>query len=255
MESTETRSMPAQRTRSVACRADHRHHSRVGLVVVPIGPIPFTLQMFAITFAIVVLSPKEAIAAITGYLLLGAVGVPVFSGMRGGIGVLAITGGFLWVPVRRGGCCAVPVCGAHEARGGRRQDAPRLTRAEKDGSDAAQRAGAFLRSFGVEIVAGIIFTAIAYACRCAQYMVVGHVDLATAFLVAVAPFVVVDFCKIVAAVICADAVRRAGSAVCVSLPLNPRANALAGRPLGQMVGARCHNGSTNSRRCHLPFTP
>ena len=90
MESTETRSMPAQRTRSVAF---------VGLtiaiiavsawVVVPIGPIPFTLQMFAITFAIVVLSPKEAIAAITGYLLLGAVGVPVFSGMRGGIGVLA----------------------------------------------------------------------------------------------------------------------------------------------------------------------
>lgn len=86
MESTETRSMPAQRTRSVAF---------VGLtiaiiavsawVVVPIGPIPFTLQMFAITFAIVVLSPKEAIAAITGYLLLGAVGVPVFSGMRGGI--------------------------------------------------------------------------------------------------------------------------------------------------------------------------
>ena len=53
MESTETRSMPAQRTRSVAF---------VGLtiaiiavsawVVVPIGPIPFTLQMFAITFAI-----------------------------------------------------------------------------------------------------------------------------------------------------------------------------------------------------------
>ena len=40
-------------------------------------------------------------------------------------------------------------------------------------------------------------------------MVVGQVDLATAFLVAVAPFVVVDFCKIVAAVICADAVRAA----------------------------------------------
>ena len=39
----------------------------------PIGPIPFTLQMFAITFAIVVLSPKEAIAAITGYLLAMAV--------------------------------------------------------------------------------------------------------------------------------------------------------------------------------------
>ena len=76
MESTKTRSEATQRTRSVVF---------VGLtiaimavsawVVVPLGPIPFTLQMFAITFAIVVLSPKEAIAAITGYLLLGAVGL------------------------------------------------------------------------------------------------------------------------------------------------------------------------------------
>lgn len=212
MESTETRSMPAQRTRSVAF---------VGLtiaiiavsawVVVPIGPIPFTLQMFAITFAIVVLSPKEAIAAITGYLLLGAVGVPVFSGMRGGIGVLAgPTGGFLWGYLF-GVAAAVLFLYVVRTKlgvaGGK--NAPRLTRAEKVALTRAQRAGAFLRSFGVEIVAGVIFTAIAYACGCAQYMVVGQVDLATAFLVAVAPFVVVDFCKIVAAVICADAVRAA----------------------------------------------
>ncbi len=46
---------------------------------------------------VLVLQPKEAVAAITAYLVLGAVGVPVFSGMRGGIGVLAgATGGFLW---------------------------------------------------------------------------------------------------------------------------------------------------------------
>ena len=98
METVRTKTSASARTRSVAF---------VGLtiaimavsawVTVPLGPIPFTLQMFAVTFAVVVLQPKEAIAAITGYLLLGAVGVPVFSGMRGGIGVLAgPTGGFLW---------------------------------------------------------------------------------------------------------------------------------------------------------------
>lgn len=210
MESTRTSSGAAQRTRSVAF---------VGLtiaimavsawVVVPIGPIPFTLQMFAITFAVVVLSPKEAIAAITGYLLMGAVGVPVFSGMRGGIGVLAgPTGGFLWgyvFGVAAASLFLYVVRTKLGTAGGK--GAPRLTRAEKAAMTPVQRAGAFLRSFGVELVAGIIFTAIAYVCGCAQYMVVGHVDLATAFLVAVAPFMVVDFCKIVAAVICADAVR------------------------------------------------
>ena len=196
MESTKTRSEATQRTRSVVFVGLTIAIKAVSAwVVVPLGPIPFTLQMFAITFAIVVLSPKEAIAAITGYLLLGAVGVPVFSGMRGGIGVLAgPTGGFLHAVRTRLG-----------RAGGK--NAPRLTRAEKTAMTPLQRAGAFLRSFGVEIIAGIIFTAIAYVCGCVQYMVVGHVDLATAFLTAVAPFMVVDLCKIVAAVICADAVR------------------------------------------------
>ena len=61
-------------------------------ITVPLGPIPFTLQMFAFTFAIVVLRPSEAMAATLGYLALGAIGVPVFSGMRGGIGVLMAGG-------------------------------------------------------------------------------------------------------------------------------------------------------------------
>lgn len=66
-------------------------------VTVPLGPVPFTLQMFAIVFAVAVLKPREAIAAMAGYLILGAVGLPVFSGMRGGLGILAgPTGGFLW---------------------------------------------------------------------------------------------------------------------------------------------------------------
>lgn len=38
-------------------------------ITVPLGPIPFTLQMFAFTFAIVVLRPSEAIAATDTALL------------------------------------------------------------------------------------------------------------------------------------------------------------------------------------------
>lgn len=210
METVRTKTSASARTRSVAF---------VGLtiaiiavsawVTVPLGPIPFTLQMFAVTFAIVVLSPKEAIAAIAGYLLLGAVGVPVFSGMRGGIGVLAgPTGGFLWgylFGVAAAALFLYVVRTKLGVAGGK--DAPKLTRAEVAALSPGRRAVLFVRNFGVDIVAGIIFTAIAYACGCIQYMAVGQVDLATAFLTAVAPFMVVDFCKIVAAVVCADAVR------------------------------------------------
>lgn len=212
METVRTKTSASARTRSVAF---------VGLtiaimavsawVTVPLGPIPFTLQMFAITFAVVVLSPKEAMAAITGYLLLGAVGVPVFSGMRGGIGVLAgPTGGFLWGYLF-GVAAAVLFLYVVRTRLGERggKNAPKLTRAERAALTPGRRALLFLRNFGVDLCAGVIFTAIAYVCGCAQYMVVGQVDLLTAFLTAVAPFIVVDACKIVAAVICADAVRTA----------------------------------------------
>lgn len=210
METVRTKTSASARTRSVAF---------VGLtiaimavsawVTVPLGPIPFTLQMFAVTFAVVVLQPKEAIAAITGYLLLGAVGVPVFSGMRGGIGVLAgPTGGFLWGYLL-GVAAAVLFLYVVRTRLGEvgGKNAPKLTRAERAALTPARRVALFFRNFGVDLAAGVIFTVIAYICGCVQYMAVGQVDFMTAFLTAVAPFVVVDFCKIVAAVVCADAVR------------------------------------------------
>ena len=57
-------------------------------VAIPFGPVMLTLQMFALMFALLALTPRECMAAIAGYLALGAVGLPMFSGMRGGIGML-----------------------------------------------------------------------------------------------------------------------------------------------------------------------
>ena len=57
-------------------------------ITIPLGPIPFTLQMLSISFLIYALRPTEAIAAIYGYVVLGAIGVPLFSGMRCGIWVI-----------------------------------------------------------------------------------------------------------------------------------------------------------------------
>ena len=58
--------------------------------------IPFTLQTFGIMCAMGLLGGKRSFWAVSVYLLLGIVGIPVFSGFRGGIGVLAgTTGGYL----------------------------------------------------------------------------------------------------------------------------------------------------------------
>lgn len=156
-------------------------------ITVPIGPVPFTLQMFALVFAIVVLSPKECVCAVAGYLALGAVGLPVFSGMRGGIGVLAgPTGGFLWGYLF-GAAAASLLLYVVRARAGKRKRALAL----------------------VEVAAGVLFTAVSYLCGWAQFMAVAGVSAQAAFATAIAPFIVVDLLKIVAAVACARAVRAA----------------------------------------------
>ncbi|MBR0405183.1 MAG: biotin transporter BioY [Eggerthellaceae bacterium] len=174
----------SSRTRSIAfCALSIAIMAVSAWVTVPLGPIPFTLQMFAVTFAILVLTPRQAIAAIAGYLALGAIGVPVFSGMRGGIGVLmGPTGGFLW-----GYLIGVSVA------------AFLLSVFRSKGVD----------NFAISMLCGIVFTTIAYACGWFQYMFVAGVGPIESLLVTVAPFIVVDLAKIAAATIAARMVIRA----------------------------------------------
>lgn len=58
---------------------------------IPVGPlgVPITLQTFAIALTGLVLGPWRAAAATGLYVVLGLIGLPIFSGMRGGIAVLA----------------------------------------------------------------------------------------------------------------------------------------------------------------------
>ena len=58
--------------------------------------VPFTLQVFGIFFTLEYLGGKRGAIAVWLYLAMGAVGLPVFSGFRGGFGVLlSATGGFI----------------------------------------------------------------------------------------------------------------------------------------------------------------
>lgn len=60
------------------------------------GAVPVTLQTLGITLAATLLGPWRGLAAVLTYLAMVAVGLPVASGYRGGLGVFAgPTGGFL----------------------------------------------------------------------------------------------------------------------------------------------------------------
>ena len=64
---------------------------------IPFGDIAFTMQTFALFLALFTLGGKGGSTAFLVYLLMGAVGLPVFSGFRGGMGALVgATGGYLW---------------------------------------------------------------------------------------------------------------------------------------------------------------
>ena len=66
-------------------------------ISLPIGPVPFTLQNFAIGLIATVFRPREAVLSVALYLLLGSIGLPVFAG--GGAGFHVLVGpsaGYLW---------------------------------------------------------------------------------------------------------------------------------------------------------------
>jgi len=65
-------------------------------IAIPTPLVPFTLQVLAVILSGLLLGPRYGALAQVVYVLVGAVGVPVFSGFSGGLGViLGPTGGYL----------------------------------------------------------------------------------------------------------------------------------------------------------------
>ena len=58
--------------------------------------VPFTLQTLGVFLAVGILGGKRGTMAVLVYILLGTIGIPVFAGFSGGIGVLTgTTGGYI----------------------------------------------------------------------------------------------------------------------------------------------------------------
>ncbi|MDD6107418.1 MAG: biotin transporter BioY [Clostridiales bacterium] len=145
--------------------------------------VPFTLQTFAIFAALGLLGGKRGTVAVAVYLLLGAIGVPVFAGFQGGIGaLLGTTGGYLL-----GFLLTALIVWGMEARFG-------------------SKAGVFLLS----AVLGML---VCYAFGTAWYLVVyartkGAISLATALGWCVVPFLIPDAVKIALAVLLRERLKR-----------------------------------------------
>lgn len=128
--------------------------------------VPFTLQTFAVFLTLLVLGGKRGTTAIFLYILLGAVGLPVFHSFTGGIGILIgpsggyITGFLLlsltyWLITKKAG--------------------------EKLGIKA------------LALLTGLI---LCYIAGCAQFALVSDVSVKTAVLTCVLPFILPDILKL-----------------------------------------------------------
>ena len=74
-------------------------------ISIPFGEIAITMQTFAVFLLSNVLGGKRTFQALCIYLLLGLTGLPVFTGFRGGVGViLGPTGGYIWGFLLCAGC-------------------------------------------------------------------------------------------------------------------------------------------------------
>ena len=162
-------------------------------VTVALGPVPFTLQLLVVVLASLIFTPRQALIALAGYVLLGLVGLPVFSGAAGGFGkICGLTGGYIY------GFVVSAFLGA-------------LLRRIVLG-DVAQASKA--RRIVSDVVACVVTVAVCYAIGTVHFMAVSAfagsgVDAAYVLGVCVVPFILPDVLKCVAAVLVAWALRTA----------------------------------------------
>lgn len=77
-------------------------------IAIPTPIIPITLQVFAVCLCGYLLSAKFSLLSVLCYILLGAVGLPVFYGFQGGAQhLISLTGGFIFGFLPLAFCCGI----------------------------------------------------------------------------------------------------------------------------------------------------
>ena len=149
-------------------------------ITVPIEPVPFTFQVLAVILSGLLLWSRYGALAQAIYVLVGAVGVPVFAGFRGGLGIVfGDTGGYL---------LAYPLAAAVAGLAARAV-----------AND--QRRRALLAA----LLCGCAALAVIYALGATWLSVIAGLSPAAALATGVLPFVVFDLIKVVVAALVAVA--------------------------------------------------
>jgi len=145
-------------------------------IAIPVGPVPVTLGLFVIYLSVFILGCRGTVISTLLYLLLGLVGLPVFSGFSGGFAKLAgPTGGYLI------GYVFVALIGGMVA--------------DKSGFKLAISEAGLL-----------VGTIVAYAFGTAWYMFITGNSLMASIMVCVLPFIPFDAAKIAVAAVLGRAV-------------------------------------------------
>ncbi len=142
--------------------------------VIPIGAVPMTLASFMIYAICAICDVKRSITAVSIYVLLGAIGLPIFAGFSGGVQViLGPTGGYIMGYLVA--AVMIPIL----------KDKIRL------------------------FITFCISTLAIYLCGIAWYMTIAEVNFAQAMAVCVLPFIVADVIKMILACICVQKIKTA----------------------------------------------
>lgn len=143
------------------------------------GGVPVTLQTFGAALTGYMLGAKKGAGAIVIYVLLGAVGVPVFAGFHGGFGSVAgQLGGFIWGFIPMAFLCGL---GADLSR-----------RMSAGGDGAGKLTGKAAPSAVLAIILGIAGLSVCHVCGIMQWTVVRGGGVFGSFLTVSAPFLLKD---------------------------------------------------------------
>ena len=172
-------------------------------VILPLGPVPFTLQTLMVILVLLVLTPKEGIVTVGAYLVLGTIGLPFFAGFTGGIGILlGPTGGFLM-----GFLVATLLVGLVRLGQKGRVGQVELGQKGQKGRGKLSHVPNLRLSLLLDIVSIIIVIVVTHTLGMLWFMYITGSTLASALTFCVIPFLIPDIIKAIVAFSCAQPIR------------------------------------------------